>query len=241
MAGRELVTRKSLQRELIVNAATKPVAIGVAAAVAVGALVIGAAWLLAVAVVAYIALAAATLFDGDEAERVGRAAYERARGRGARRETRALPKGLAPEIDSLVKRPGSSKSVERIAGRAQVLLEYLLEQRPDEVRTRLRGLMSDAATAGDTVRARERASAALAEQLRVGELLQAEYDRFGAEMEHLIASLAVIHAQLVRMSVSSDASFQEGIARQVRDLRQRVGTVATEMGEAVDKIGDGPE
>src|SRR5439155_16231891 len=139
MAGRELVTRKSLQRELIVNAATKPMAIGVAAAVAVGALVIGAAWLLAVAVVAYIALAAATLFDGDEAERVGRAAYERARGRGARRETRTLPKGLAPEIDSLVKRPGSSKSVERIAGRAQVLLEYLLEQRPDEVRTRLRG------------------------------------------------------------------------------------------------------
>jgi len=60
-------------------------------------------------------------------------------------------------------------------------------------------------------------------------------------MEHLIASLAVIHAQLARMSVSSDASIQEDIARQVRDLRQRVGTVATGMGEAVDKIGDGPE
>src|SRR5438034_9312711 len=148
MAGRELVTRKSLQRELIGNAATKPGAIGVAAAVAVGALVIGAAWLLAVAVVAYIALAAATLFDGDEAERVGRAAYERARGRGARRETRALPKGLAPEIDSLVKRArveqerilqaiaeselpldkvslevdSLTAEMERIAGRAQVLL-----------------------------------------------------------------------------------------------------------------------
>src|SRR5439155_20244711 len=110
MAGRELVTRKSLQRELIVNAATKPMAIGVAAAVAVGALVIGAAWLLAVAVVAYIAFAAGTLFDGDEAERVGRAADERARGRGALRETRALPKASRPRSTRSSSRPGSSKS-----------------------------------------------------------------------------------------------------------------------------------
>lgn len=52
-------------------------------------------------------------------------------------------------------------------------------------------------------------------------------------MEHLIASLGVVHAQLVRITVAGEAEAQDEIAGQVRDLRDRVGGVAEAMGRAV--------
>ena len=262
MAGRQLVTRKTLRRELVVNAASKPLAIGVAAAVAVGAFLIGALWLLVAAAVLYVAIAAATFFDGDEADRVGRAAYARARGVPA--GTRALPKGLAPEIASLVERARTEEGriidairhsglplnevsvevdslaaeMERIAGRAQLILSYLEEQRPDDVRMRLHALKREPSSDTETGRAQERAINALVEQVRIGDALRAEFDRFCAEMEHLIASLAVVHAQLVRMSVANEAHLQEDIAGQVRELRERVSTVDVGIGDAVAQIED---
>jgi hypothetical protein len=260
MAGEELVTRQVLRRELLLNAATKPLTLGVTVAVAAAAFFI-AYWLLALAALLYIAFGAATFFDGDEAERVGRAAYARRRIGAGRR---ALPQGLAPEIESLVRRarleeariaqaieqsnlPLTEVSIEvdrltaemeNIAGRAQVILNYLSEQRPEDVRRRLRAIRAEPAGEQEPGRARDRAAAALAEQLRAGEALKGEFDRFVAEMEHLIASLAVVHAQLVRMTVVKDAHLQEDIAGQVRDLRERVSTVAAGMSESVTQIGD---
>src|SRR5688500_20273886 len=100
MPKHEVVTRDSLRRELVVNAVTKPLAIGAAAAVAVAAFLLGAPWLLAVAALLYLGLAGATFFDPDEAERVGNAAYEREKEIGG--PTRDLPSGLAPEFASQV-------------------------------------------------------------------------------------------------------------------------------------------
>jgi hypothetical protein len=261
MPGRQLVTRESLQRELVVNAATKPLAIGVAAGVAVFAFVLGVPWLLILAPVLYVSLALATFFDGDEAERVGRAAYERARPSVKRR---VRPRGLAPGIGSLVERArveeerilsavaesdleftevsieveSLAAEMERIAGRAQVISDYLDQQRPQEVRQRLRAIERETGASPDAARARERAALALRDQLGVYAALEAELQRFGAEMEHLIASLGVVHGQLVRVRVAGEAHLQEDVAGQVRELREHVGAVADGMQAAVAQLGD---
>jgi len=107
------------------------------------------------------------------------------------------------------------------------------------LRTRLAGLRSGADGDDDAAtRARERAADAIQEQLRVGEALDSELRRFRAEMEHLIASLGVVHGQLVRISVSFDPQLQEDVAREVRDLRTRVGTMADGFRAATDEVKD---
>jgi hypothetical protein len=260
MAGRELVTRKTLRRELALNAATKPLALTVGTGVAVAAFVVGAPWLLAVAVVAYLALVATTLFDPEEASRVGRDTYRRATTPGKRR--REFPEGLAPEISALVHRAHVEEGriqraiedsglaftdvsieveylmseLERNARRAQVLWTYLAEQRPFELQRRLQALREEADGDAGMARSRERAVAALEHQLQVGETLRAEYARFDAEVEHLIASLGVVHGELVRISIADDAVAQEGLTDQVRDLRRRVGAVAEGMNEATKEL-----
>ena len=71
---------------------------------------------------------------------------------------------------------------------------------------RLRELRSGrGAGEGETARARERAAEALEDRLEVGEALGNELERFFAEMEHLAASLGVVHGQLVRMNVAEEA------------------------------------
>jgi hypothetical protein len=259
MADRQLVTRKTLQRELALNAATKPLALAVGASVAAAAFVLSAPWLLAVAVAMYAALAVTTFFDPDEAARVGRAAYRRA---ALPKEHRELPEGLAPEISALVHRahaeedrirraieasglPFTDVSVEvehlmseleRNARRAQVVWTYLSEQRPFELQRRLHALRAETGGDADTKRSRERTVAALEHQLQVGETLRFEYARFGTEVEHLIASLGVVHGELVRISVADETIAQEGLADQVRDLRSRVGAVAEGMSEATEHL-----
>lgn len=258
MAGRELVTRATLRRALVVNAATKPVAVAVPAVV-VAALLIGSWWLLPVALLVYLALAVGTFFDGDEAERVGRRVYARPRG------PRPLPQGLDPEISALLERArgeegrvraaiASSKlafdnvgvevdrlmaELGRIAGRAQTIVDYLAAQQPGELHRRLAALRREHGTSAEAERARERAVGALETQLQVRASLESELARFRSEMEHLIASLGVVHGKLVQISVADDAHLQEALAGQVRDLRERVGAVAEAMGEAVTRADDG--
>jgi hypothetical protein len=261
----ELVTRQMLRRALLLNAAGKPLAIGIAVAVFAAGLLLGTIWLFPIALVFYVLLAATAFFDGDEAERVGQRTYERVRGLGA--SARALPAGLSPELVELLGRarveeariretiahsglPFPEVSVEvdalagemeRIAARAQVVAEFLRGHDPAGLRLRL-GELRRTAQQQDTAAAqvRERAAAAVQDQLQLGELLESELDRFSAEMEHLIASLGVVHAHLVRISVSSDPSLQDDVAREVRDLRKRVGSVADGLRDAAEKAGDAP-
>src|SRR2546421_12664851 len=90
---RQLVTRTDLRRSLVVNALTKPINVVVPAAVAVAALLIGAAWLIVVAVAVYAVLAVLTFFDEGEAEKVGKRVYG---DRGGGREKRLDVRTLAP-------------------------------------------------------------------------------------------------------------------------------------------------
>jgi hypothetical protein len=259
MPGREVVTRDALRRELVVNAATKPIAIGVAALVAVAAFVIGTPWLLLVAVGLYVGLAAATFFDQEEAERVGAAAYERA---GLGRGVAALPSALAPEIAALLQRARDEEAriaetvaesdlpldsvasevssltteMERIAGRAQSISKYLALQSPEDARLRLRELRDTTPTSADAARARDRAVDAVDARLRLWETMTEELDRFKAEMEHLIASLGIVHGQLVRMDVANETHLQDEVARELGELRERMGVFAEGMREAVSQL-----
>jgi hypothetical protein len=258
MPSRELVTRERLGRELAVNAATKPLAIGVGAAVAVAAFVIGTAWLLAAAVALYLALAVTTFFDGDEAERVGRDVREKARTRERTQRTAALTPKLAllveraraeeqrlvqavaeldvPYEDVVVEVERLTSEMERIAQRAQLIANYLGEQRPEDVRRRVHELRGQQGGSDESVRTRGRTIDALTRQLHVLDALQAELDRFGVEMEHLIASLAIVRGEVVRMTVAGEAAGQEEVGAQLRELRERVGAVSEEISEAVGRL-----
>ena len=258
-----LVTRDTLRRELMVNAARTPLALGVGAAVFVAGLALGTVWLFPVALVIYLAIAASTFFDGNEAERVGQRAYTKARSEST--ATRALPAGLSADLLQLLERArleerriletiaqselpfeditvevdGLAKEMEQIAGRAQTVTSFLDSHDPAELRLRLAALRALKAGGGDAAaEARSRAADAIQDQLRVGEALASELERFRAEMEHLIASLGVVHGQLVRISVSHDPKLEEHVAREVRDLRTRVSTLADGLRAATNEVKD---
>lgn len=259
MEGRELVTRRRLQRELALNAVTKPLALSVGAGVAVFAFVLGTPWLLLAALALYLGLVATTFFDHDEAARVGAATYERA---ALRPGQPALPVGLSPEIAALLQRARDEEAriaetvaeselpldsvesevssltteMERIAGRAQSISKFLAGQRPDDARRRLRELRETPASSADAAKARDRAVDAVGAQLRLWETMTEELDRFKAEMEHLIASLGIVHGQLVRMDVANETHLQEEVARELGDLRERMETFAEGMREAVSRL-----
>lgn len=241
------VTRSELQRKLIVNALTKPVNVAVPAVVAVAALFAGAPWLLAVAVVAYVALAAITFFDEREAERVGDEAYGRLResprqrletGRlapeiraeveSARDEQRRITQTIANadlpfdevggEVDRLV------VAMEATAKRAQLVRDYLDTQDIPGIEERL------ARASGDT-------AAALRDQLAVLNSLVEQLRRFHDEMEQVNAALGAMHARLVGAAVASQASADAELAGDVRDLRQRVDTLTEGIAEAYAATG----
>lgn len=259
MPGRQVVTRDALRRALVINAATKPMAIGAAGVVLVAAFVLGTLWLLLVAVGLYVGLAAATFFDQEEAARVGAAAYERA---GLGRGVAALASGLAPEIAALLQRARDEEAriaetveeselpldsvvsevasltteMERIAGRAQSISKYLDGQKPADARLRLRELRDAPASSAEATRARDRAVNAVTAQLQLWETMTEELDRFKAEMEHLIASLGIVHGQLVRMDVANETHLQDEVAQELSELRERVGAFAEGMREAVSQL-----
>jgi hypothetical protein len=264
MAG-ELVTRETLRRQLLLNAARTPLGVGIAVLVVVAGIALDAPWLFAVALLLYVGIAASKFFDGDEAERVGQLVYDRARPV-ARREPaeRALPSGLSIELIELLQRArreerrildaiaaselpfepvsleveGLAGEMERIAVRAQAVSAFLRGHDVEELQTRLAALRTESQGDPAAVRARERAADAIEDQLRVGRALESELERFRAEMEHIIASLGVVHGQLVRISVSSDPQHQDEVAREVRDLRGRLGALADGLGNAADQADD---
>jgi hypothetical protein len=261
----ELVTRDTLRRELMLNAARKPLAIGVGLGVLIAGFAMGAPWLAPIALLFYLGIAASTFFDGNEAERVGQRAYARARSKSF--AARTLPAGLSADLLQLLERArleerrilhtiaesdlpfdditvevdGLAKEMEQIAVRAQTVTAFLGSHDPAELRLRLAGLQASSAGGGGeaAAQARSRAADAIQDQLRVGEALASELERFRAEMEHLIASLGVVHGQLVRITVSHDPKLEEDVAREVRGLRTRVGALADGLRDATDEVVDG--
>jgi hypothetical protein len=258
--GGELVTRGVLVRAIAVNAATRPLNIGVPVAVATAGLLLHTAWLLPVALLVYIGMAVATFFDAEEAERVGRATYDR-----HRQPRTALDAGtLNPEIAHSLERARAEEErireaversplprydildevsrllvgLEKLASRAHQIQCYLADQDQPATRERLRRLRS--ATAGDAAvqQAKEEAAVALEEQLAVTAQLEAHLARFDAQMEHAVASLAAIHGQIVRMSAAEEAAVERDVAAEVRVLRRSVNVTADALRETYDELTD---
>jgi hypothetical protein len=252
------VTRSELQRSLVVNALTKPLNVLVPAAVVVAGIVLGALWLVAVAVVVYAVLAALTFFDGREAERVGKRVYGTAAKRVAPPRQADLAK-LAPPIaqqlgtaraeearihtavadadlpfeEVTTETDALVQAMESIAVRAQRVYDYLASHDPRPVQARLAQLEA-AGSEGDLARA-------LREQLAAYEKLSAQLQRFYEEMEHITASLSTVGAQVVSMSAASDGeSGQRELAGQVRDLRDQVNALSDGMREAYAAQPDTP-
>jgi methyl-accepting chemotaxis protein len=261
MADRKPVTRKDLQRELTLNAATKPLNVVVPAAVAIAGFALGAYWLLALALVIYVALAVVTFFDANEAKKVADKAYGRDPDSLRRAEqTRALKVGgYAPDIAAQLQQALDQereirkviddadlpfeqvssevdslvRAVEKIADRAQKVHSFLDTQDRGAVERRLRELQSGSDDVSDADRAQ--LCKALEEQLGAIDTLTKQLSRFRAEMEHTTTTLQTIYAQLVQMSVTTDSMGEQQIADQVRSLSEQVGAAAQGIAEAYNE------
>jgi hypothetical protein len=254
------LSRGELNRLLIGNALTKPLPnVVVPAAIAAGGLLIGiGALAIAIAVVCWLALAATTYFDGDEAERVADEARARRRRAFERANPRLAPGPLAPPIAERLRavtaeqaRIGTAiqradlpfaevadevdvfvRAAEKTAGRAQLLYEYLSDHDPRATERRLGSLRA----AGDpSKRALLEAVEAQARALRRG---AGQLDRFYTEMERIAVELGNVRAELLSVSAASEAAGQERLAADVRDLREQMGAVSAGMSEA---LSDAPE
>jgi hypothetical protein len=250
--GSEMVTRRDLRRALVVNAMTRPLNVVVPGAVVAAGVLLGVAWLAVVAVAAYLALAVTTFFDADEAQRVGRRAY--ARRRPARSSTPLDPSTLAEPIrerveaamdaQALIDQTVAESEVDLsevprevdavvltmtgIAAHADRVHAYLQTRDPGSLRRRistLKGISNPDETQLRTL-------AALQDQLRAIERLREHLERFLGEMDHLVASLEVMHAQVVSMASTQEDVLREDVATQVRELRSHVDVMSEGVEEA---------
>jgi len=260
--GSSLQTRGRKQRALVVNALTKPLNVAVPAVVLVAGLLLHLLVLFVpIALVIYAALAWTTLFDDREAKRV----LSPGEGRdGGRRAARELPPGLPPELGeplrSAVAEEGKLRAaveeaklpfddvtaevsvlmdeMQRVAAKGATIHAYLTDEDVAGARARLERLRRQRRRSG-AVGPRQMALEALESQVRIQDELANQFKECVAELEHLSASLGVIRGQVVRMRVAEDASVQEELAGQVRDLRTRVTTVADALTDAYGEIGTG--
>lgn len=259
---RELVTRRVLARELIINAATRPLNLAVPTVVIAAGVFLHALWLLPIAIAVYAMMALATFFDADEVERVSRGTYERARPasrpeldlslfapsiartlESARAEEarirQAIEAAPVPHYDVTEEVARLMIGLDKLAQRAQQIQTYLAVQDGQAVRDRLHRLQ--AAKSGDQAvdDAKEEAAAALEEQLSLMAQLERQLSRFDAQMEHAAASLGAVHGQVVRMNAAEGAEAQADVAAEVRSLRREVNVAADAMRETYDELSSG--
>jgi hypothetical protein len=190
----------------LTNALTKPVNVLVPAGVVVAAALVGAVWLVAVALVCWLALAAMTLFDEREeggvgdapalappiAGRVKAAAAARDAIRAAVAESRSPLDDVTGEVDALV------AAIEAHAVRAQRIHEFLADE------------------------------GALAADPDALQRLRQRLERLLAEMDQVVGALRTVQAEIL----ASDGIEEAALASQVFDLRTRVHTTSEGLEEA---------
>ena len=248
------VTRKQLQRELAVNAATKPLnlaalfgllAIGFVAGVpAIGAVV---------AVVIYLVLAVQTFLDQGEAERVGRQLYAQ---RGERRpelDASTLPPDIARPLRTAREQAdgireaitSSGAALDDVAGDVDGLVEAMetSARRAATIDTTLRELAAADASAERLeeriAELRPRAAdpdvAALIGDLETQHAatvrLQGKLERFRVGQERICSSLALLRTRIAEMSAAEEEAAQRELNAAARDLRERTDALADSLAE----------
>jgi hypothetical protein len=271
MAPRELdrpPTRAELNRLLIANALTKPFPnVVLPAAVAIAGIAFGIAVIgIVVAVVAWLALSAATYFDSDEAEQVSarlRAGRQKHAAGAAGGQAQVEPASLAPPIAAQLQRvldqetrireaiaraelpfaevsqevDGFVRAARRTAARADLLYEYLADEDRGRVERRLAEVRAEV-TAGDV--GKQPLVEALTAQLAGLERMAVKLGDFYTEMERVAVELGNVRGQLLSVSAASDAAEQRDLAAGVRDLREQMGAVAEGMSEVLDTTPGAP-
>jgi hypothetical protein len=196
----------------------------------------------------------ATFFDGGEAERVGRQTYERAR---TRRRPQPDTSRFAPLIADRLELARAEEErirvavqdmplladptydvsrllddLDRLAEAAQRIYLYLEGQDARAVPERMLRLQAGHSADPQVAAANEEAVGALEAQLAVADELGDQLRRFYAHMEHITASLATIHGQIVRLTVTEELAAHDEFAAQVRNLRIEVSTAADALRDA---------
>jgi hypothetical protein len=251
-------TRAEINRALLVNAATKPVNILVPAAIAVVGIVLGYWWIaLVIAIPAFIALCVVTYLDGDEAERVGDELRGKRAGAlppGERLDPRTLAPPIAQQVNAALQEEqrireaieqadlpltevssevdGLVRALETMAKRAQTLWVYLAGQNPAAIQARIAQLEQEGGAEGKPI------VDALRQQLEALGALRKQLDRFFAQMEHIVASLGTMNAQVLRMSFVTETDSEEQLAGQARELREQVNALADGMSEVYKQADD---
>lgn len=253
-------SRARLNALLVANALGKPwpnVIVPVAI-VAVG-LVLGLALVvLPLGALTWIVLSAMTYLDEDEAEAVSRRLRERRRAQLGGQRAALDPAQLAPPIGAQVEAAlhkqdrirqaidgaelpfaevndevdGFITAMTRTAGRAQLLFDYLSENRPEGVEERLADLKGRGAPRTSTERQLEDA---LRQQLEVLKKMSGQLDRFFTEMERILVELDNVHGEILAASATSEAAAQQRLAEDVHGLREQVGALAQGMSEAYEE------
>jgi hypothetical protein len=108
---------------------------------------------------------------------------------------------------------------------------YLSTQDPDRIRARITQLegSGDASVAP--------VAAALGEQVKALDALAGQLQRFFVQMEHMVASLGTMHAQLLRMTMASQSEGESELADEARELREEVNALAEGMSEVYEQAG----
>ena len=238
------VTRGVLARELVLNAASRPLNVAVPLGVLVAASVL-TLWLVPLAALAYAGLVVATFLDGDVAESVGRGVYARkhdalpeprytalsdsaaaslALAHGTEAEIRSTLEESPipfPEIEAEVK--ALVKELEELARHVDRLSRYLGDEDEAALRSRLE-------------RANPVVAATLQQQFHARTQLSLRVAQFETQMEHIAATMGLVHAQIMRMTAAEEASAQTRVAEQIRSVRSEVDATAAAFDEAYGEL-----
>jgi hypothetical protein len=237
---RDAVSRSDLRRALVVNALASPVNVLVPTGVLIAGVLIGAWWLVFVALVTWVALAVHTFFDERTAKRVGARVHA-----GARVATRqpASPGEFTPVIGGRLKAAAAARAaihaaiadapyafsdvahevdalvaaVEHDARRAQRIHEFLAGQ-------------ESAASLERRIAAETNAPvrAALESKQRAFTRLRERFSGLMAEVDQVVATLQTVQAEIF----AADELSERALAGQVSELRERVQVVAAGLEEA---------
>jgi hypothetical protein len=246
------ITRSQLQRQLAVNAATKPLNIAAPAAVLVVGLLLHVLVIaVPVAVVAYLALVLQTFFDADEAEKVGRATYARADKRPRLDETQLSPEIRLPLRQARDVAAGIRAAVaESDVGLQDVVadVDALVAAMETSARRaqRIADTLADQARAGQDEQSLEREIerrrrdpdpdvkalvADLRAQREATARLRERLERFQVGMQRICASLGLLRTRVAEMDASAEEAAQKELGAQARELRERTDLLAESMAE----------
>jgi chromosome segregation ATPase len=219
MARRDLVTRDDLRRSLVANALTKPVNVAVPAAVVIAGLLLGTWWLLPLAALVYLVLAAMTFFDEDEAKAVG----ERRYGRDKRAAPRLSEKSMAPKIREYLDAARSERAaIDRTISQSDLPFQDVAQE-VDSLLAAVEATARRAQRVHDHLMTRPQGTA---------QGLRSKLRGYHDEMAAVVRALREVHDRLVEASLANEEERDAQLAGDVRDLRARVDAATEGLGEA---------